>query len=61
VVAMNIDRLRDERVLPADVADVGVVREHWRRRRLSWLLLAAACVGAWMWTSVVFGRWAPRI
>jgi ATP-dependent Zn protease len=53
---MNIDRLRDERVLPADVADVGAAREHWRRRRLSWLLLATACVGAWLWTSVVFGH-----
>jgi ATP-dependent Zn protease len=53
---MNIDRLRDERVLPADVADVGATREHWRRRRLSWVLLAVACIGAWLWTSVVFGR-----
>ena len=50
---MNIEHLRDERILSTDVADVGVSREHSRQRRLSWLLVIGAVVGVWMWLSVV--------
>jgi ATP-dependent Zn protease len=53
---MNIDRLRDERILSADVADVGATREHSRRRRLSWLLVLVGAVGAWLWASVFLGH-----
>ena len=50
---MNIEHLRDERVLPANVADVGVTREHSRQRRLYGLLLVGAVVGVWLWVSVL--------
>jgi ATP-dependent Zn protease len=50
---MNIEHLRDERVLSADVADVGVTREHSRQRRLYGLLLIGAVVGVWLWVSVL--------
>ena len=50
---MNIDHLRDERVLSADVADVAVTREHARQRRLSRLLIVGAVVGVWLWVSVL--------
>ena len=53
VRAMNIDHLRDERVLSADVADVGVTREHSRQRRLYRLLIVGAVVGVWLWVSVL--------
>jgi ATP-dependent Zn protease len=53
---MNIDGLRDERILRADVADVGAAREHSRRRRLSWLLVLVGAVGAWLWASVFLGH-----
>ncbi len=50
---MNIEHLRDERVLPANVADVGVTREHSRQRRLYGLLLIGAVIGVWLWVSVL--------
>ncbi len=50
---MNIEHLRDERVLSADVADVGVTREHSRQRRLYGLLLIGGVVGVWLWVSVL--------
>jgi ATP-dependent Zn protease len=50
---MNIEHLRDERVLPANVADVGVTREHSRQRRLYGLLLVGAVIGVWLWVSVL--------
>jgi ATP-dependent Zn protease len=53
---MNIDRLRDERVLPIDVADVGQAREHSRRRRLSRLLVVVGAIGVWLWGSVLVGH-----
>jgi ATP-dependent Zn protease len=53
---MNIDQLRDKRVLRADVADVGAAREHSRRRRLSRLLLAIGVACGWLWASVVLGH-----
>ncbi len=53
---MNIDRLRDERVLPINVADVGLAREHSRRRRLSRLLVVGGAVSVWLWASVFVGH-----
>jgi ATP-dependent Zn protease len=50
---MNIEHLRDERVLSARVADVGITREHSRQRRLYGLLLIGAVVGVWLWVSVL--------
>jgi ATP-dependent Zn protease len=56
VDVMNIDRLRDERVLPIDVADVGQAREHSRQRRLSRLLLVVGSIAVWLWGSVIVGH-----
>jgi cell division protease FtsH len=53
---MNIDRLRDERVLTASVADVGVAREASRRRRLRHLVVIGALVAAWLWISLFAGH-----
>ena len=53
---MNVDRLRDERVLSVDVADVGEAREHSRRRRLSRLLMVIGVIGVWLWGSVFVGH-----
>src|SRR5262245_35422192 len=53
---MNIERLRDERVLPLKVADVGVAREQSRRHRLTRLLFVILIVAAWLWFSVVVGH-----
>ena len=53
---MNIEQLRDERVLPAGVADVGVARESSRRKRLSKMVVLGALVGGWAWASVLTGR-----
>ena len=53
---MRLEQLRDERVLPIAVADVGEAREHSRRRRLGWLGLFFALVLAWLWVSVFYGR-----
>lgn len=53
---MNIEQLRDERVIPAGVADVGVARESSRRRRLSRIALAGVLVVAWLWASVWVGH-----
>jgi ATP-dependent Zn protease len=53
---MNIDRLRDERVLPINVADVGLAREHSRRRRLSRLLVVGGAFSVWLWASVFVGH-----
>ena len=50
---MNLDHLRDERVLSANVADVGMTREHSRQRRLHRLLIVGAVVGVWLWVSVL--------
>jgi cell division protease FtsH len=50
---MNIDHLRDERILSADMADVGATREHSRQRRLSRLLVVGAVIGVWLWVSVL--------
>ena len=50
---MNIDQLRDERVLPVDVADVGLARETSRRRRLSKIVLLGLILGGWLWASVL--------
>ena len=41
---MDIDHLRDDRVLSAHVADVGVTREHSRRRRLLPLLVVIGAI-----------------
>ena len=57
---MNIEQLRDERVLPAGVADVGIARESSRRRRLSKMVLVGALLGAWAWASVLTGRLLGR-
>jgi ATP-dependent Zn protease len=56
VDVMNIDRLRDERVLPINVADVGLAREHSRRRRLSRLAVVGGAVSVWLWASVFLGH-----
>jgi len=53
---MNIDHLRDERVLSARMADVGVTREASRRRRLSRVLVIVATLAAWLWASVLLGH-----
>ena len=50
---MDPGRLRDQRILPAAVADVGIARELSRRRRLSKLVLLMAIVALWLWVSVV--------
>jgi cell division protease FtsH len=52
---VNIERLRDERVLPAEVADVGRAREASRQRRLGWLALFFALVLGWLWASILHG------
>jgi ATP-dependent Zn protease len=49
---LKIDQLRDERVLSAKVADVGLAREKSRRHRLFKLLLIIAPVMVWLWLSV---------
>jgi cell division protease FtsH len=53
---MEIDQLREHRVLSPDVADVGVAREVSRRRRLTRLLFTAGMVALWLWLSVVVGH-----
>ena len=53
---MNIESLRDDRVLPVSVADVGVAREVSRRRRLSRLAIFGVLVMAWLWASVWAGH-----
>ncbi len=53
---MNVDQLRDERVLPVNVADVGIARETSRRRRLEKIVLIGLIVGGWLWASVVVGH-----
>jgi len=53
---MNIDQLRDDRVLPVSVADVGLARESSRRRRLSRVAVFAVLVMVWLWASVLAGR-----
>jgi hypothetical protein len=53
---MNISELRDERVLPIKVADVGIAREVSRRRRLSKLVVLMVFVGVWLWLSVFAGH-----
>jgi cell division protease FtsH len=57
---MNISQLRDERVLPMKVADVGIARESSRRRRLSKLVMVMAFVGVWLWLSVFAGHLLGR-
>jgi cell division protease FtsH len=49
---MDPVRLRDPRVLPVAVADVGIAREVSRRRRLWKLVLLMAIVALWLWVSV---------
>ena len=56
VSRVSLDQLRNERVLSAEVADVGVAREASRRRRLSWLSVLLALVGGWLWASVLAGH-----
>jgi cell division protease FtsH len=53
---VRLDQLRDERVLPVQVADVGAAREASRQRRLEWLALVFLLVMAWVWTSVYYRR-----
>jgi cell division protease FtsH len=53
---VKLDQLRDERVLPVEVADVGAAREASRRRRLGWLTLIFAAVMVWLWASVFYGH-----
>jgi cell division protease FtsH len=60
---VRLEQLRDERVLPVQVADVGVAREASRRRRLEWLLLVFLIFGSWLWASLYERRWigVPRL
>jgi ATP-dependent Zn protease len=53
---MKVEQLRDGRVLPVRVADVGIARELTRRRRLEKIILLGLIVGAWLWGSVVVGH-----
>ena len=53
---MNVEQLRDGRVLPVTVADVGVARETSRRRRLEKIVLLGLILGGWLWGSVVVGH-----
>src|ERR1700722_16489873 len=53
---MDVNHLRDARVLSASVADVGVTREHFRRRRLSRLLVVIGAIALWLWASVLVGH-----
>jgi cell division protease FtsH len=53
---MRLEHLRDERVLPARIADVGVAREVSRKRRLARLGTLLIVVMAWLWLSVLSGR-----
>src|SRR3984957_2257247 len=53
---MDVNHLRDARVLSASVADVGVTREHFRRRRLSRLLVVIGAIAVWLWGSVLVGH-----
>jgi cell division protease FtsH len=55
-VVVNIDQLRDERVLPVAIADVGRAREASRRRRLTWVFVLFGIIGAWLWASVYAGH-----
>ena len=57
---MNIEQLRDERVIPAGVADVGVARESSRRRRLSKIALLGSLIVAWLWASLWVGHLIGR-
>ena len=56
VPRVSLDQLRNERVLSAEIADVGIAREASRRRRLGWLSLLLAVVGGWLWASVLAGH-----
>ncbi len=60
---MDVNHLRDTRVLSAHVADVGLTREHSRRRRLSRLLVVIGAIAVWMWGSVLVGHLvgSPRL
>jgi cell division protease FtsH len=53
---MNVEQLRDGRVLPVTVADVGLAREVSRRRRLEKIVLFGLIVGGWLWGSVLVGH-----
>jgi cell division protease FtsH len=53
---LKLEQLRDERVLPVQVADVGKAREESRRRRLGWLGLLLAVIMVLAWTSVLVGH-----
>jgi ATP-dependent Zn protease len=53
---MNVEELRDGRVLPVTVADVGKARESSRRRRLEKIVLLFLLIGAWLWASVFVGH-----
>lgn len=57
---MNIEQLRDERVIPVGVADVGMARESSRRRRLSKIVLVGLLFVAWLWASLLVGRLIGR-
>jgi len=50
---MQLDLLRQDRVLPGSVSDVGVFRERARRGRLARLLLVFTPVMAWLWWRVL--------
>jgi ATP-dependent Zn protease len=50
---VEINKLRDERILSAATADVGVAREASRRRRLWWLALVGVLIGGWLWWSAM--------
>jgi ATP-dependent Zn protease len=53
---MKIEQLRDARVLPIKVADVGIAREVSRQRRLSKLVTGMIFIGVWLWLSVFAGH-----
>jgi ATP-dependent Zn protease len=48
---VDIDKLRDERILTAAMADVGTAREASRRRRLWWLAIIGMLICGWLWWS----------
>jgi cell division protease FtsH len=52
-IPVNIEQLRDERVIPVGVADVGQARETSRRRRLSKIVFVLILLGGWLWASVL--------
>jgi cell division protease FtsH len=53
---MQVEQLRDQRVLPVRVADVGIAREVSRQRRLTKLVVVMAAIGIWLWLSVLAGH-----